>query len=178
MRKKTAASISIILFLTAVLVLLVAYRVTGHVTPLLTVKSGSMRPTLEVGDVIFMQPVKPSEIEVGDVIIFYKPGTRELIVHRVVKKTAEGLYTKGDANPTIDWWSPLPYGNVVGKWTGFKIPNWLGIGYLSLFFSGELYPPYGKLVLVGLILVNVILMIKDLVDREAGRRAKLENGEE
>ena len=111
-------------------------------------------------------------------IIFYKPGTRELIVHRVVKKTAEGLYTKGDANPTIDWWSPLPYGNVVGKWTGFKIPNWLGIGYLSLFFSGELYPPYGKLVLVGLILVNVILMIKDLIDREAGRKTKLENGEE
>ncbi len=169
MRKRLTISASIILILTVLLFGLVAYRVTGHVTPLLTVKSGSMRPTLEIGDVILMEPVSSSDIEVGDVIIFYKPGTKQLIVHRVVEKTGEGLYTKGDANPTVDWWSPLPYEDVVGRWTGFKIPSWLGIGYLSLFFSGEIYPPYGKLVLIALIIINMVLMVKDLAEQELSR---------
>jgi len=162
MRRRDILSLSAVSALTILLLLLVL-RVTGHVTPLLAVKSGSMYPVLEVGDVILMQPVSQEEIEVGDVVIFYKPGTGELVVHRVVGKTSEGLYTKGDANPSIDWWSPLPYEYVVGRWTGFKIPNWLGIGYLSLFLSGELYPPYGRITLIGLLILNVALLIRDLL---------------
>ena len=178
MKGKDAVSLAIILVLTFLLFTFIALRVTGHVTPLLTVKSGSMYPTLKVGDVILMEPVSPKDIKVGDVIIFYKPGTRELIVHRVVMKTDEGLYTKGDANPSIDWWSPLPYENVVGKWTGFKIPYWLGIGYLSLFFSGELYPPYGKLTLIGLILLNIALIAKDIFEQAgSSEKPKSESGE-
>ena len=171
-RSISASSIAIII-LTIILVSVLAYRVTGHVTPLLTVKSGSMEPALHVGDVILMEPADPHDIQVGDVIIFYKPGTNQLIVHRVVRKTQQGLYTRGDANPGIDPWSPIPYNLVVGKWTGFKIPYWLGIGYLSLFLSGEIYPPYGQLLLLMLLAANILLFMRDLLRR--ARRVRVED---
>ncbi len=173
-RSISASSIAIII-LTIILVSVLAYRVTGHVTPLLTVKSGSMEPVLHVGDVILMEPADPHDIQVGDVIIFYKPGTNQLIVHRVVRKTQQGLYTRGDANPGIDPWSPVPYDAVVGKWTGLKIPSWLGIGYLSLFLSGEIYPPYGLLLLIGLVIANVVFMLKGFIVEK--RIVKAESGE-
>ena len=175
MRIRTAVSTSIVVILLLFLAVLAAYRLTGHVTPLLTVKSGSMTPTLNVGDIILMEPVNPEDLKVGDVIIFYSPGTNKLIVHRVVKKTPEGVYTKGDANPGIDWWSPVPYENIVGRWTGFKIPNWLGIGYLSLFLSGELYPPYGRIVLMILVIVNVLLILADLIEHKRSRESMAED---
>jgi len=156
MSRSISAGSLMMLILTVILVSVLAYRVTGHVTPLLTVKSGSMEPVLHVGDVIIIEPVNPEDIRVGDVIIFYRPGTDQLIVHRVVRTTSQGLYTRGDANPGIDPWSPVPYENVVGRWIGFKIPNWLGVGYLSLFLSGEIYPPYGPLLILGLIIANIV----------------------
>lgn len=176
MSRWLAAGNLAVIILTIVLVTVFAYRVTGHVTPLLTVKSGSMEPTLSVGDVIFIEPVGRQDLEVGDVIVFYRPGTDQLIVHRVVRKTELGIYTKGDANPGIDPWAPVPYENVVGRWMGLKIPSWTGIGYLSLFLSGEIYPPYGMLLLLGLIILNAALIVKDLV--KYGRRSKDGGGAE
>ncbi|MCS7132393.1 MAG: signal peptidase I [Aigarchaeota archaeon] len=174
MKVKTALSTIIVATLLLILAVLAAYRLTGHVTPLLIVKSGSMRPALEVGDVILMEPVRPEELEVGDVIIFHNPISGDLIVHRIVKKTPEGVYTKGDANPGIDWWSPVPYENIVGRWTGFKIPNWTGIGYLSLFLSGDIYPPYGRIVLIILMVVNLYLILRDLMGHRRSRKSMVE----
>lgn len=169
-----AGNITMII-LAIILVTVFAYRVTGHVTPLLTVKSGSMEPILSIGDVILIEPVSRQDLKVGDVVVFYRPGTDQLIVHRIVRKTELGVYTKGDANPGIDPWSPIPYENVVGRWTGFKIPSWTGIGYLSLFLSGELYPPYGMLLLLSLIILNAVLIAKDLVKYR--RESKDRSGE-
>ncbi len=163
MSRWLAAGNIAVIILTIILVTVFAYRVTGHVTPLLTVKSGSMEPILSVGDVILIEPVGRQDLKVGDVVVFYRPGTDQLIVHRVIRKTELGIYTKGDANPGIDPWVPVPYENVVGRWTGLKIPSWTGIGYLSLFLSGEIYPPYGMLLLLSLIILNVVLIAKDLV---------------
>ena len=174
MSLKDVIYFSLIVVLLTLLAISLAYRAVGEVLPFLAVKSGSMRPTLEIGDVIMMEKVNPEEIKVGDVIIFYKPGSNRLIVHRVVKKTDEGVYTKGDANPGIDIWSPLPYESIVGRWNGFKIPYWLGVGYASLFLTGEIYPPYGKILLIALIFLNIVLIIMDLV----GRRASIEESSE
>jgi len=194
MRLKLSIGNIIVIVLLALLISVAAYRFSGHVTPLLTVKSGSMKPTLMIGDVILIEPVKPEDIRVGDVIVFHNPWTGRLIVHRVVQKTSEGVYTKGDANPGIDPWSPIPYNLVVGKWTGFKIPYWLGIGYLSLFLSGEIYlkipywlgigylslflsgeiyPPYGQLLLLMLLAANILLFMRDLLRR--ARRVRVED---
>jgi signal peptidase len=161
-RRISAADIALII-LTLLLLVVIVYRVSGNVTPLLVVKSGSMEPTLKVGDVIVIEPAAPQDINIGDVIVFWNPWYGNLVVHRVVHKTDEGVYTRGDANAGTDPWSPVPYKNIVGKWTGFKIPYWTGIGYLSLFLSGEIYPPYGLLLLVGLIIINLFFALRGLL---------------
>lgn len=102
--------------------------------PTCGVASGSMVPTLQVGDLIIVQGVNPAEINAapepeGDIIVFYRPGGRadpnDLIVHRAVDKSlVDGkLYfkTKGDANPQPDHWD-VPEDYVVGKVVFFRIP--------------------------------------------------------
>lgn len=161
------ATFAILLLILVGLSLVLFYNFTGRVFPLLVVKSGSMEPTLMVGDVILIdENVKPEDIKTGrdgDVIVFYKPGSNELIVHRAVARIDGGFLTKGDANPGTDFWSPIPPENIVGRWTGFKLPYWTGIGYASLFLRGEIYPPYGRILLIILIVMNVAFLIRDLV---------------
>lgn len=138
----------------------------GSSFPFLVVKSGSMEPVINVGDIIITVPVQPSEIRAdpkdGDVIVFFKPpycgDVRYLIVHRAIGVTEEGFITKGDANSMSDPWSSVPPSCIVGKWTGMKIPYWTGLGYLSLFMKGEVFPPYGRIALVLLIIINVLLI--------------------
>jgi signal peptidase len=165
MARRISAANIVLIMLTLLLLVVIAYRVSGNVTPLLVVKSGSMEPTLEVGDVIVIEPASPEDISVGDVIVFWNPWYGNLVVHRVVNKTEEGVYTRGDANAGIDPWSPVPYKNIVGKWIGLRIPYWTGIGYLSLFLSGEIYPPYGMILLVGLIAVNLFFALRGFFRR-------------
>ncbi|RLG10741.1 MAG: signal peptidase I [Thaumarchaeota archaeon] len=174
--RKSLGSVAV-LALMILLLALIAYRVTGNVTPLLTVKSGSMKPALMVGDVILIEPVKPEDLKVGDVVVFRNPWTGALVVHRIVRITEEGVYTKGDANPAIDPWSPIPSTSIVGRWTGIKIPYWLGVGYLSLFLSGEIYRPYGPLILVLLVAANLVLMLRDVIRSGGGSKDESCGGE-
>jgi len=107
--------------------------------PLCGVASGSMIPTLQVGDLIIVQGVSDaSNIEAapkaatnpGDIIVFYNPrkGFRDpndLIVHRAINKTLrdEKWYfkTQGDANSGPDNWD-VHEDFVVGKVVFFRIP--------------------------------------------------------
>jgi len=136
-----------------------AFR-TEH--PLLAVASGSMRPTLEVGDLILIQGVHnaceiyaaPKDANPpGDIIVFYRPGDpkRELIVHRAVRKIigADGsciLKTQGDAVGHEDYWDVK---EIVGKYTGAKAPL---LGHIALFFE----PLHVK---VAFIMLWIILLI-------------------
>ncbi|MEN2975468.1 MAG: signal peptidase I [Candidatus Caldarchaeales archaeon] len=171
---KIKKAFNIIVFATLIILLglLLAAAIsslTGEVFPLLVVKSGSMEPVLRRGDIILIEKIDPDKIRAdiinGDIIVFYKPGTNLLIVHRAIEKVEDGYITKGDANMGSDYFSPIPPENIVGRWTGFKIPYWSGLGYLSLFLRGELYPPYGRIVLIVLIAINVILIVRDVVLR-------------
>ncbi len=165
MVRRISAADTTLIILMFLLLIIIAYRVSGNVTPLLVVRSGSMEPVLNIGDVIMIETVRPEDIHVGDVVVFWNPWYGNLVVHRVAHKTEEGVYTRGDANAGIDPWSPVSYENIVGRWTGFKIPYWLGIGYLSLFLSGEIYPPYGMMLLMGLIALNIFFALRSLVRR-------------
>lgn len=74
-----------------------------------TVETGSMRPTLEPGDVILAAPMDRAA-ETGDMIVFVDPvhGDRD-VVHRLVDVDAEGrLVTQGDANSSVDPWTLHP----------------------------------------------------------------------
>jgi len=65
------------------------------------VGSYSMVPTLEIGDLVLLTPVKTSSILLGKVIVYRGPGGEE-IIHRVIKILNGGVRTKGDANPLPD----------------------------------------------------------------------------
>lgn len=174
--KASGLGVAVFLALTLVILGVMAfYSASGRVVPLLVVKTGSMEPTLMVGDVIIIEEnISPEEIRVGpdgDVIIFRNPWTGELIVHRAVGKMEGGFITKGDANAGVDIWSPVPSENIIGRWTGFKIPYWTGVGYASLFLRGEIYPPYGKIVFVALIFLNAALLLRDFLRRRVERES-------
>ena len=119
--------------------------------PLAAVESGSMEPTLKIGDLIIVQGISnASQIKVGpnpegDIIVFYEPGggtktvywffkQPDLIVHRAIAEeynsTTHMWYfeTKGDANPVPDQvafgWGWIPQNMIVGRVVGH-------VGYLG-----------------------------------------------
>jgi signal peptidase len=103
-----------------------------------TVISGSMRPTLDVGDVVIIAKVSADTIKPGDIIQF-REAKRITTVHRVVEiQKIEGnmvFITQGDGNREPDA-SPVLAANVVGK-VIFNIPKvgWAAIA-VKEFFRG------------------------------------------
>ncbi len=91
--------------------------------------SGSMKPSIEVGDILILKKTRPEEIKTGDVIQFWR-SERITVTHRVLEVVKESktpyFVTRGDANNTID--DPVPFPAVRGKVVA-KIPK---IGWASL----------------------------------------------
>jgi signal peptidase I len=130
----------------------------------------SMRPTLEIGDLVVVQAVPYSSIKIGDVIVFSPPipgggCETEVIVHRVVNITSEGLYTQGDnrlTNPRAD--EPLSWPPVTPECVK-------GMVVVSLPFLGrisEAFPPPLNYILVGAI-VLIIFVIELYGGRKEGQ---------
>ena len=137
--------------------------------PLEVVISGSMIPTLQVGDLIIVEGGLNGEaIRVGktkgDIIIFPKPGNpEELIAHRAIEKLkfSEGFYfrTKGDNNPVPDRWLIFE-DEIVGKVVG-KIPL---IGFLFM----SLQTPIGFTITITIL---ILFMLSDVMNlsKEKGK---------
>lgn len=108
-RKFVSAAVTICLVAAAAALLSLAFLIIAGYKPQV-VKSGSMRPMLERGSLVFVKPTPAAELAVGDVITFQNPikGGKELVTHRIVavKNTQQGrvFETKGDANVTRDPW--------------------------------------------------------------------------
>jgi len=86
-----------------------APRLLGY-SPII-VYGGSMADSVPVGSMAVTKPVRPEDIGVGDVIVFYPPSTspdRSPLIHRVVsiqEEDGQRLFrTRGDANATPDPW--------------------------------------------------------------------------
>ena len=83
-----------------------------------SVLTGSMEPTIKVGDLVMVKETEPELIKVGDVITFSSESSSNVTTHRVVEilnKNNEIKYvTQGDANNTTD---PLPIksNQLIGK---------------------------------------------------------------
>ncbi|MEM0313641.1 MAG: signal peptidase I [Candidatus Bathyarchaeia archaeon] len=141
--------------LTLVLIFVVIYG-GAHVTyiatqlalrteyPALAVASGSMLPTLNIGDLIIVQGVNPENICAdrlkGDILVFRNPyNPSELIVHRAIKLekrdgyyliTTLGDYSRyGERDQFSPWNSSLLIGKVIAR-----VPY---IGNLPLLFQAE-----------------------------------------
>ncbi len=86
---------------------------------LIVVLSKSMSPALIPGDFTIVFPVDPSEVRVGDIIVFWNPRV-EKISHRVIKIDNEGdivyFTTKGDYNQGMwDYERHISSEKVIGK---------------------------------------------------------------
>jgi len=125
--------------------------------PLAQVESGSMEPTLEIGDLVVVRGINSSQIKVGDIILFKSPSEPEkLIVHRVIKiHLINGeLYfeTKGDNNSVSDykfWGWLVPARNVIG----IVIYRIQYVGWIFLF----LHSPIGYVLIIILIITIIYL---------------------
>ncbi len=144
-----------------VLLAVVAYiagATLGHANPPVVPVAGvSMRPTLQAGDLVFLEGVDPRTLHKGDIIGVDVPRDAQKkyqlpahIVHRIAKVGHDqyGLVftTKGDANAGSDVFV-VHSNDVVGKmW--FKAT---GLGYPFLFFrsrQGEIFLAAAALVAI------------------------------
>lgn len=133
----------VVLFLVMLCVVVIAKFYLAEV-PSAVIKGSSMLPLLREGDIVFIAKAGPSDIKVGDIIV-YKSNYDTYIIHRVVGILIVGneyyYVTKGDNNIMPDYWQfgnypGIPYERVVGKVVSvgnavFKIPY---IGHLALMF--------------------------------------------
>jgi signal peptidase I len=110
----------------------------------MSVLSGSMVPTMEVGDLVVARVVGPAELAAGELATFRDPETKRLITHRVQSIIWHGdvadVVTRGDANDAGENWSARSadrVGEVV-----LRIPR---AGYVV----GALATPAGQLALAG-----------------------------
>jgi signal peptidase len=97
------------------------------------IASGSMTPTLEVGDIAITVQIRPEVIKVGDIIQYWREGEPAPIIHRVVEIYKSGgttyFITKGDANNAPD--DPITPTQTVGKLI-ITIPK---LGWISIYLK-------------------------------------------
>ena len=104
----------------------------GTPYPIAAITSGSMWPSLQEGDLIFIRSVPKEELAVGDVVVWQN--NKGFTIHRIVKLSANTLTTKGDANFKED--EPVSYDGVVGRtllWSEGKPVRIPYLGFISVF---------------------------------------------
>jgi len=137
-------------------VLLIAIAVGGMALGLLrfaVIDTGSMRPTLNPGDVAILTSEPAADLHRGQIVAFRPPGEPHLTVtHRAVsvEHTKHGVIfqTKGDANNARDQWRAHIVGHTVWH-EAFRLPK---LGYLAAWSQQ-------RLVRFGLLIVIVILIV-------------------
>src|SRR5438874_6715822 len=74
------------------------------------VRSGSMAPAIDTGDLVITRSISPSEAKVGEIVMFKDPEEAgRLITHRVrAMHERDGRFyfvTRGDANTGFEHWT-------------------------------------------------------------------------
>lgn len=135
--------------------LLVGFRLVGF--RVFNVISGSMEPTYSVGDLLYVKPVEPDDVRVGDPITFVLNENLVVATHRVVEIDAENQFfiTKGDANANADA-SPVHFNNLIGV-PKFHIPL---LGYVSDYVQ---HPPGTYVTIAFCIVLLAAVFLPDLL---------------
>jgi signal peptidase len=108
-----------------------------------TILSGSMTPSINVGDLIIVAPHSAGDLEVGDIIVFHSPFGGTLVCHRIIaiEETGDTLvfHTKGDNNEDPDPFT-IQSDSIVGK-VQLSVPL---MGYAIQWLRG----PFGLLAII------------------------------
>lgn len=155
-------------------VLLIGVRLFG--IQVYSVISGSMEPEYPVGALIYVKEVKPSEVEIGDVITFVlsneTPATHRVIA---IDKEAQLFYTQGDANYQINEETgekvymedpPVHFNNLIGK-PVFKIPV---LGYIAYYIQ---HPPGMYIAIAAGAILLILVFLPDLFKSDKKETKKL-----
>jgi signal peptidase len=131
----------------------------------LTVLSGSMTGTYDIGDVVVVRPVDTDDLRVGDVITFHPvPDDPALTTHRIVAfNVGSGgtrFVTRGDANNVADL-SPVEPAQVRGE-VWYAVPE---LGWVSVWMAGGWLGSLTDVVAVGLLLYGGWFLVAGLVER-------------
>ena len=126
---------------------------------------GVVRPKLKdvpINSICFVnQNTAYETISMGDVIVFRKGGNAT-VTHRVVRITADGIVTKGDANNVEDS-NPVPYEKVVGH-AKSKLPY---AGYVVMYIK----TPIGIACICGLLFVLILLtFLPNVLSKEGDKK--------
>lgn len=153
---RTIFDVIVVLFAVFCISIFLFIKITGM--EILVVQSGSMEPTINVDDIVIIQPITISEAK-NDDIITYKDGDT-FVTHRVIEvisdKNGLKLRMKGDNNNTEDKIKVDEY-NIVGKYVT-HISNAADTYYF-------IKSPYGIITILGVpillyMLINLIIYIK------------------
>jgi signal peptidase I len=121
------------------------------------IDTGSMRPTLNPGDVAVLTSEPTTDLQKGQIVAFHPPGEPHLtVMHRAVsiERRSNGvvIQTKGDANNAKDQWHAHIVGNTVWH-EDLKIPM---LGYLAV-WSQQRPVRLGVLILIVALIVSMLL---------------------
>lgn len=143
---------------------------------ILRVETGSMEPTLHVGDCIIVQQCDPHTLAEGDIISYYSEESEIkglLVTHRIEKVCNDGTFiTTGDANPVSDRLAVKPE-NILGVYIR-KSPFYMWLGSFA-----DVKKLFLLLVLLPLTLVSIyelfsLVKIGKNVHEESKEEAELD----
>lgn len=142
----------------------------GGMLPLI-VLTDSMYPDIKSGDLIVCKTVDAEDVKLDDVISFFDPagnGT-SVVTHKVIEVINEGgklsFRTQGTNNNTPDD-LPVPAENLVGRYTGLRLPF---VGKIALFMQTTA----GLIICV---VVPIILLVGyDIIRRKMHDKNKTED---
>lgn len=116
-----------------------------------TVISGSMEPTLHVGDYIIIKKMPFDKVEKGEIISFSQDNV--LVTHRVVEREGNKLKTRGDHNNVNDL-GEVTSENYIGTYQ-FRIPQ---LGRIMLWLQDPMI--YSIIMAVIALRIAVLLILK------------------
>jgi signal peptidase I len=94
------------------------YELSRQHAVTLRVSGSAMRPSLEDGDLVTIEPVNSHSVHTGDIIL-YQSLRDTALIHRIVRleQRASGRFvvTRGDASVSLD--VPVPIHHVMGRVT-------------------------------------------------------------
>ena len=107
------AWIALLVFATLAVMAVLPMILPGYMSASIT--SGSMMPTLRIGDVVIAADYDGTEISPGTVVVYEEPRKHDLVTHRVVSVDPSGSYiTKGDGGGINDP-APIAAANMRGE---------------------------------------------------------------